>query len=115
MPTFRNLDQPPRIFFLPGDQAFPWVIIAFISYLIVRLIAMFLGVEASWWSVSLVSLWGIITWWILTRRGLHVFFSRFLKTPHWSRAIIPYQPIFNYGSNQKSWGKKPQKSRLGRI
>ena len=32
MATYRNLDKAPRIFFLPGDQIFPWIIISAVSY-----------------------------------------------------------------------------------
>jgi hypothetical protein len=95
--TYKNLDKTPKIFFLPGDQIFPWLGIAIVNYLLLRKV---LGLP--WvWVLSAIA-WGIATWWVLTFRGLHYFFSRFIPNPYWTRAITYYNPILSrdHGQNR---------------
>lgn len=103
MPTYRNLDKTPRILFLPGEQIFPWLIIYALSYLLVKK-----GLGLSWGWVIGASLWGIATWWILTVRGMYPFFSKFVRTPSWVRAIVPYQSMLK--RHEQNRFSKTQKS-----
>ena len=97
MATYRNLDQSPRIFFLPADQVIPWTGISVIMYLILGQ-----GLKLPWYWILAGSLWGIATWWTLTWNGLYTFFSRWVNPPRWVRAITPYQSILiNHGKSRK--------------
>lgn len=90
MPTLRNLDKSPRIFWLPADQIFPWAAIAFTSYI---LFSKVLGLSWIWWGS--IAAWGIATWWVLTFKGMYHFFGRLVETPKWTRAIMPYQSVLS--------------------
>ncbi|PSF29440.1 hypothetical protein C7H19_24280 [Aphanothece hegewaldii CCALA 016] len=95
MPSYRNLDKSPRIFFMPGDQIFPWAIIFGLCFVILKKV---LGL--SWIWVIVTSGWGMATWWVLTFGGMYAFFGRLVETPNWTRAIVPYQPVLSSGEAQ---------------
>jgi hypothetical protein len=93
--TYKNLDKTPKIFFLPGEQVFPWLAIWLVCYFLLRK-----GLGLPWVWVLSATAWGIATWWILTWRGMHHFFSRFVPVPNWVRAIARYQPILTHNNGQ---------------
>ncbi len=101
MPTYRNLDKTPRIFFLPGDQIFPWIIISTVSYFFVRKVF-----GLSWVWVLTISGWGIGTWWVLTWKGMHYFFGRLVSAPHWVRAIVEYKSVLNHGQSRSQTSRR---------
>lgn len=84
----KTLDKTPMILFMPGDQAVPWMIIGGASYYIGKQI-----LQLSWVWTILIAAWGIGTFWLLTAKGYHVFFSRLLNAPIWTRAITFYTPL----------------------
>lgn len=96
MPTYRNLDKTPRILFLPGDQIFPWLFIFGVCYVLLKKVF-----GLSWIWVGSTTVWGIVTWWLLTWKGMHYFFGRLVPTPKWVRAIVEYQPVLNRHSHSQ--------------
>lgn len=84
----KTLDKTPNILFMPGDQAVPWMVIAGVAYYVGKQV-----LQLSWIWTILMTAWGIGTFWLLTAKGYHHFFSRLLNPPTWARAITTYQPL----------------------
>ncbi len=96
--TYHNLDTTPRIFFVPGEQAFPWALIGLGSWL--GLGQGFKLSPACWVTVAL---WLMATWWVLTFKGAHHFFGRLVSVPFWTRALLPIESgerIFDKGGEE---------------
>lgn len=94
--TYKNLDRTPRIFFVPGEQAFPWALIGLGSWL---LLGQGLKLSPVYWGT--VAMWLMATWWVLTFQGAHHFFGRLVAVPVWTRAILPMESAENNSLTRK--------------
>jgi hypothetical protein len=93
----QSLDQQPKLFGLPSEQIIPWIIIAGVSYYVVKVLF-----RLSWIWVVVVAGWGISTWWILTGSRTWRFLSKFQKNPNWIRAVVRYRGIKNEQRQHKT-------------
>lgn len=84
------LGAQPKFGFIPAEQLFPWMVISFGIYFFAQGL-----LKLGWtWTILLI-FWGDVTWWLLTGSKPHRFLSKFVSTPHWTRARVSYRSIFS--------------------
>lgn len=88
IPVNQVLNMKPRLGPIPGEQVFPWAVIALVSYLICQGL---LGL--SWMATGLVAGWGIATWWALTGDESWRFLSKFRGVPDWTMGHLQYTSL----------------------
>jgi hypothetical protein len=88
IPVNQVLNLKPRLGPIPGEQVFPWAVIALVSYLICQGL---LGL--SWIATGLVAGWGIATWWALTGDESWRFLSKFRGVPDWTMGNLQYTSL----------------------
>lgn len=94
-PVNQILGTQPSLGPVPADQILPWTLIALASYFIVNGIfgGLFEDDFNKWLWTSLMTGWGIATWWILTSGRSWSFLSKFIGVPTWTRGFARYQSL----------------------
>lgn len=105
------LGAQPKFGFIPAEQLFPWLVISFGIYFLAQGL-----LKLGWtWTVLLI-FWGDVTWWLLTGSRPHRFLSKFVPTPHWTRARVSYRSIFsNHESSPEPTARRTAKQKLTRT
>lgn len=94
-PVNQILGTQPSLGPVPADQILPWTLIALASYFIINGIfgGLFEDDFNKWLWTSLMTGWGIATWWILTSGRSWSFLSKFIGVPTWTRGFARYQSL----------------------
>jgi hypothetical protein len=114
-PVNQILGTQPSLGPIPADQIIPWVVIALVSYFIIN--GFFGGLFADEWQkwlwTTLITAWGIATWWILTGGRSWRFLSKFIGVPNWTRGVARYKSFlaFYYERKNRKTKSRNQRSR----
>lgn len=87
-PVNAALGMQPRLGPLPADQVIPWMMIAFVFYIVFQQV-----LHLSWLWTGILILWGCATWWLLTGSKAYRFLGKFIATPTWTRGRMSYRSL----------------------
>jgi hypothetical protein len=84
----KSLDREPMLFsVIPSNLLIPGTVFLLITGLL------FLWLQLNWMICVTLFVVQIITWIMLTARGVHTFLSRFEKPPYWISSFQRVEPL----------------------